>query len=284
MFKFKLIVFSIFLLLTRSICCEGDVMIIAHRGASGYMPENTASSFKKAIEMNVEAVEFDVYKCKSGDLVVMHDANVDRTTNGKGLVKAKTLKELKALDVNGGGKIPTFSEVLDTLDAKTKIVIDIKEEAVAAELAKIINSYVENKGWKQEQFYATGFQHEELKRLATLVPFVKLIPSVICIPYKMANFAEEMGAYGVCLVNVENCFSESLAKDVKARGLKLWVWSPSENIETVTKLYQLGVDAIMVDYPDVVKELWLETMKQDKIKREQFALRNANHKGINENR
>jgi len=276
-FKFKFVSVCIFLLqinfLIISILCEGDVMIIAHRGASGYVPENTSDSFKKAIEINAEAVEFDVYKCKSNDLIVMHDAGVDRTTDGKGLIKHKTLEELKTLNVHGGGKIPTFSEVLDILDAKTKIVIDIKEEGVAEDLAKIINFYVGCKGWKPEHFFATGFQHEELKRLGMLVPFVKLIPSVICTPYKLASFAEEMGAYGVCLVNIENCFSESLAKDVKSRGLKFWVWSPNESMDAITMLYNLGADAIMVDYPDIVKEMWFETMKQDKIKKEKFALR-----------
>jgi glycerophosphoryl diester phosphodiesterase len=266
----------LFLLLnitTKSLLCRENVMLIAHRGASGYVPENTASSFKKAVELNVEAVEFDVYQCKSGDLIVMHDAHVDRTTDGKGLIKNKTLDELKALNVKGGGKIPTFSEVLDILDAQTKIVIDIKEEGVAQELAKIINFYTHNKGWKPEQFFATGFQHEELRQLHELVPFIKLIPSVICIPHKFAQFAQEMNAYGVCLINVENCFSQSLAQDIKSRGLKLWVWTPSESKETVEMLYQIGADAIMVDYPDVVKKMWMEVAKQDKIKKEAFLLR-----------
>ncbi len=246
-------------------------MIIAHRGASGYVPENTASSFKKAVELNVEAVEFDVYACKSGDLVVMHDAHVDRTTDGTGLIKTKTLEELKALHVKGGGKIPTFAEVLDTLDAKTKVVIDIKEEGVACGLAETIFEYVNAKGWRQEQFYATGFQHEELRKLHERVPFIKLIPSVICVPYNFAQFAQDMNAYGVCLINVENCFSQSLAQDIKSRGLQLWVWTPSESKETIEMLYQIGTDAIMVDYPDVVKTMWMEIAKQDAIKKQAFA-------------
>lgn len=203
----------------------------------------------------------------------MHDASVDRTTDGSGLIKNKTLEELKALHVKGGGTIPTFSEVLDVLDAKTKIVIDIKEEGVAQNLAETINAYVSTKGWKTDQFFATGFEHEELKRLGDLAPFVKLIPSTIGTPYKLAAFAQEMKAHGVCLINIKGCFSETLAKDIKAKGLKLWVWSPSESAETVEALYHIGVDAIMVDYPDAVKELWTEVAKQDKIKQAAFAQR-----------
>jgi glycerophosphoryl diester phosphodiesterase len=235
-----------------------NIMVIAHRGASGYVPENTASSFAKAIELKVEAVEFDVYRCKSGELIVMHDADVARTTDGKGLIKDKTLQELKGLTIKGGGKIPTFSEVLDILNAQTKVVIDIKSEGIALALAQEIQERVDTQGWQQEQFYATGFQHEELKQLADLLPFVKLIPAAVCVPYKFAQFAEEMHAYGVCLLNAKNYFSESMARDIQIRGLKLWVWAEDQSLDAIKKLYDLGVDALMIDYPDKAKELLIQ--------------------------
>ena len=82
--------------------------IIAHRGASGYEPENTLRSFKKAMELGVDIIELDVHKCKSGELVVIHDFNLNRTTNGKGLVKDKTLAELRELELKKSEKIPTL--------------------------------------------------------------------------------------------------------------------------------------------------------------------------------
>ncbi|MGE0368474.1 MAG: glycerophosphodiester phosphodiesterase, partial [Candidatus Dadabacteria bacterium] len=81
---------------------------IAHRGASAYEPENTIRSFERAIGMKAEMIEFDVRQSMDGRLVVIHDAKVDRTTDGKGLVSEKTLAELKTLDAGEGERIPTF--------------------------------------------------------------------------------------------------------------------------------------------------------------------------------
>ena len=85
---------------------------IGHRGAMGYEPENTLKSFKKALEFDIDAVELDVYVCKSGELVVIHDDKVDRTTNGKGYVIEKTFDELRELDAGQNEKISTSIERL----------------------------------------------------------------------------------------------------------------------------------------------------------------------------
>ena len=76
------------------------ILNIGHRGAKGYSPENTLNSFQKALELNADGVEFDVHVCKSGELIVIHDFTVDRTTNGKGAISDLTLSELKKLRIN----------------------------------------------------------------------------------------------------------------------------------------------------------------------------------------
>ncbi|MEM2913929.1 MAG: glycerophosphodiester phosphodiesterase family protein, partial [Candidatus Bathyarchaeia archaeon] len=83
---------------------------VGHRGARAYEPENTLRSFKKAIDLGVDAVELDVRRTKDNELVVIHDAEVDKTTNGKGLVNMLTLREIKQLDTKKGEKIPTLEE------------------------------------------------------------------------------------------------------------------------------------------------------------------------------
>src|SRR6056297_2287931 len=102
------------------------VLKIGHRGAMGYEPENTLRSFKKAIELNVDMVELDVYVCSSGELVVIHDDKVDKTTNGKGYVSEKSFDELRKLDAGMGEKIPTLQEVLDLIDKRAKVNIELK--------------------------------------------------------------------------------------------------------------------------------------------------------------
>ncbi len=100
---------------------------IGHRGARAYAPENTITSFRKAIELDVDAIEFDVRKTKDNKLVVIHDSDVKRTTNGKGLVSDLKLVEIKELSAEGNEKIPTLEEALDFIDRKVKIFIELKE-------------------------------------------------------------------------------------------------------------------------------------------------------------
>ena len=84
---------------------------IGHRGAKAYAPENTLTSFKKAIEIGVDAVELDVRKTKDNKLVVIHDADIKRTTNGKGLVTELTLKEIKGLSTEGERRFPLWRKL-----------------------------------------------------------------------------------------------------------------------------------------------------------------------------
>ena len=107
------------------------ILKIGHRGAAGLEPENTLRSFGKAISLGVDAVEFDLHKCKTGELVAIHDSSVNRTTNGIGLVADLTLAELKLLDAGAEETIPTFSEILDFINKRVKVFIEIKEKGIA---------------------------------------------------------------------------------------------------------------------------------------------------------
>ena len=101
---------------------------IGHRGARAYEPENTLRSYKKALDLGVDAIELDVRKTRDNHVVVIHDADVKKTTNGKGLVADLTLKEIKELATDKGEKIPTLEEALEFIDNKAKILIELKEQ------------------------------------------------------------------------------------------------------------------------------------------------------------
>ena len=112
-------------------------IILGHRGASGHAPENTLEAFKLAMDMGAEGFELDVHLSKDGELVVIHDETVDRTTNGKGLVWEKTLAELKELDACNkmeayrGAKIPTLREVYELIRDTDHIVnVEIKTDDI----------------------------------------------------------------------------------------------------------------------------------------------------------
>src|SRR5271169_4061192 len=106
-------------------------ILIAHRGASAIEPENTLAAFKKALEFPfVKMIELDVYAIPSGQLMVIHDDKVDRTTNGKGYVMKSSFEYLRSLNAgrNRGKveKIPILSEVIDLVDRKAKVNIELK--------------------------------------------------------------------------------------------------------------------------------------------------------------
>src|SRR5438105_2353760 len=91
---------------------RGRVWVVGHRGAMGYCPENTMASFERALALGADWIELDVHLSRDGELIVIHDETLDRTTNGHGLVRDHTLAELKQLDAGDGQQIPTLDEVL----------------------------------------------------------------------------------------------------------------------------------------------------------------------------
>ncbi len=99
---------------------------IGHRGACGYEPENTLRSFKRALDLQVDMVEFDVYTLAGGEIVIIHDDKVNRTTNGHGYVLDKNFEEIRKLDAGQGEKIPTLEEALDLIDKKCQVNIELK--------------------------------------------------------------------------------------------------------------------------------------------------------------
>jgi glycerophosphoryl diester phosphodiesterase len=103
---------------------------IGHRGARAYAPENTLTSFKRAIEIGVDAIELDVRKTKDNQLVVIHDSDIKRTTNGKGLVGELTLAQIKGYSAEEDEKVPTLKEALDFLDKKVMALVELKEMGI----------------------------------------------------------------------------------------------------------------------------------------------------------
>jgi len=220
---------------------------IAHRGAPGYEPENTLRSVKKALDLSVDMIEFDVYALPDKSVVVMHDDKVDRTTNGKGYVIEKTLPEIKQLDAGKGEKIPTLQEVIDLVDHKVLVNIELKGEKTAHIVADIITSYVEHKHWRYDDFIVSSFNHHELHTFKKLLPQVKISALVAHIPLNYAEFGEELGAYSV---NLDMDFiNQAFVDDAHKRGLKVFVYTVNDH-DDIARMKALGVDGIFGNFPD----------------------------------
>lgn len=220
---------------------------IGHRGAMGYEPENTLLSFKKALELGVDAIELDVYVCKTGELVVIHDDKVDRTTNGGGYVMEKTFDELRKLDAGKGEKIPTLSEVLDLVNRKVKVNIELKGVGTAKPVSDLVKYYVGNKGWNFDDFIVSSFNHYELKEFSALSPNVKIGVLIVGIPLGFAEFAEKLNAYSVNLC-VE-FINQEFVDDAHKRGMKVFVWTVND-LDEIKRIKSLGVDGIFSNFPD----------------------------------
>ena len=219
---------------------------IGHRGARAYAPENTLMSFKKALEIGVDAVELDVRKTKDGQLVVIHDADVKRTTDGEGLVSELTLKEIKSLDAGSGEKIPTLEETLDFLDKKVKVFVELKETGIE----KQVLSIVQEKGL-EKNVVIVSFLEDALKEVRELNKNIDtgLIYARHKNPLKAA--LELKANYLLAFYRFTHSANVEKAHEC---GLKVIVWtinSPQEVEEYAKK----GVDGIASDKPDILTRL-----------------------------
>jgi glycerophosphoryl diester phosphodiesterase len=236
------------LLMSISIATN-SCMRIGHRGACGYAPENTLLSFKKAIEFNVAMIELDVFCCASGQLVVIHDATLERTTNGQGYVESKTLAELKKLDAGDGEPIPTLAEVCDYVNRRAIINIELKGIGTASAVIALINYYVTEKGWAYTDFVVSSFNHHDILAVKEALPSLFTIALLDGIPVYLASFAHECKADAIGVS--KDCITQEYIDDAHARGLKVYVFTVN-SIADIQKLKNMNVDGLFSNYPDRV--------------------------------
>ncbi len=216
---------------------------IGHRGAKAYAPENTLSSFKKAIEIGVDAVELDVRKTKDNKLVVIHDADVKRTTNGEGLVTELSLREIKSLSAEGE-KIPSLEEALDFLDKKVTIFVELKEAGIEEQVLNVVHE----KGL-EKKVIITSFLEAALKKVRELDKDIEtgLIYAKHSNPLKAA--LDLKANYLLALYRFTHTANVDKAHE---RGLKVVVWTIN-NPEEVEEYVKKGVDGIASDKPDILQ-------------------------------
>jgi glycerophosphoryl diester phosphodiesterase len=216
---------------------------IGHRGAKAYEPENTLRSFERALEFGVDAVELDVRKTKDNHLVVIHDAEVNKTTNGKGSVDKLTLEEIKGFSTEKGETIPTLKETLDFLDKKVKILVELKEEGLEKEVLKLVH---ENK--LQKNVIIVSFIEEALRKVRELDDTVEtgLIYAKHQNPLKAA--LELKAQY---LVGFYRFVHTANVQKFHENGLKIVVWTVNTP-EEIAAYVKKGVDGIASDKPDLL--------------------------------
>lgn len=221
------------------------IKVLGHRGAPAYEPENTLASFKKAIELGVDQIELDLRFSKDSKLVVIHDEKLDRTTNGKGLVREFTLAELKKLDAGKGEKIPTLQEVIDLIrDKGIFLQIELKESNMQRHLLDLIQ-----KNNLEERVMVISFLHEELRKIKELNPNIK---TGILIGQKSIDPLERLRQVRADAVSMRHTLvNKRLVERLHQNNIELTVWVVNEPRD-VRRAINLGVDIIGTDKPDLV--------------------------------
>lgn len=239
---------------------EKRVLVYGHRGASAYAPMNTIPAFELAVEQGADAVELDVHLSKDGELVIVHDFTVNKTTNGTGEVTEMTLAELKALDAGAwfapefaGTEIPTLDEVFEAVGKKLFVNVEIKslsptgdgtEEAVAACIERHA---------MQERVIVSAFNPKVLKRFRPLMPSLPL--GYLLSPDTMAGSTQVIvspQSYDASHLYHE-MITESRMAWAKEHGHIVNVWTVNDP-QRAKQLANLGVHGIMSDYPDLIKQ------------------------------
>jgi len=222
---------------------------IGHRGAKGYLAENTLESITLALEMGVDAIEIDVHRCKTGELVVIHDFTLDRTTNSQGEIAKHSLQELKALLVEEKYKIPLLTEVLDLIEGKCRINIELKGLNTAGGTCVIIKNYIAERNWTYEDFMVSSFQTHELEEVFRInrdIPIGVLSKASMVEAIELGKRLNAKAIHpSLGIITSEN------VKTAHESGFKVNVWTVNGR-ESIARMKEFGVDGIISDFPDLL--------------------------------
>ena len=222
-------------------------LLIGHRGARGLAPENTLKALEAGIAAGCPWLEFDVQLHPSGELFLLHDLTLQRTTSGQGLAADCTWPALRALDAGQGEQLPTLDEALDCIGQRAKVNIEVKTwGGTAAAVAECLRSRLA-KGWRAEQFMVSSFHLPELQAFKQALPTVPVAVLLCGVPLDWAACASTLGA--VALNQSAEFVDAQLVADAKARGLQVNVYTVNDADEYL-RLAALGVDGVFTDVPD----------------------------------
>lgn len=242
---------------------DSDVLRIAHRGASGYAPENTMAAFEHAWKMGADMIELDVQLSSDRHVVVIHDTKVNRTSNGKGLVQNMTLNQLQKLDAGSWynsrfrrEKIPTLDEVLRKYGGEIPLLIEIKSPAsnpdIEQKLADLIRKHqLDKSSGKYPNIIVQSFNIALLQRFHRILPDIPLAV-LVSNPLEITDgrIGEFIQFAKYLNLSLDAVNEENVTK-IHNAGMKVFVWSVQHLLD-IPPLLHAGVDGIITDYPDIV--------------------------------
>ncbi|MBI6875756.1 glycerophosphodiester phosphodiesterase [Clostridium aciditolerans] len=241
------------------------ILNIAHRGFSGIYPENTMLAFEKAVEVQCDGIETDVQLTKDGVAVICHDETLERSTDGSGFIKNYTYLELSKLDAGikkdhkfSGCRIPTLDEFLDYIKDKNMLInLELKNSIIQYEN---IEEVVIDKVYKygiQANCIISSFNHYSMVKCKELDNSIKTGLLYDEILYHPEKYIKYVGADALH-PNFQAVYSKEIVENIKSKNIDINVYTVNEE-EDMINMISLGVDGIITNYPDRLKDILLRT-------------------------
>jgi len=237
-------------------------IVIAHRGNSGVAPANTLIALRQAIELGVDMIEIDVNLTQDGIPILIHDKNIENTTNGKGLVSSFTLAELKQLDAGSwkakqfaGERIPTLAEALELAKGHVHLSVDLKDESAIPEMVNVIR----DAGMKDDVVIC-GCDVPTAQKVHRFDDQLTIVLNVDSELNKLAEredksefireYIRQVCHAHLSALNVSyKHINEDLIKRAHLKALPVWTWTVDDE-DDMRRLIDMGVDAIYTNWPE----------------------------------
>ena len=237
---------------------------IAHRGASGagLAPENTLAAFERAIRIGVDILEVDVQATADGQIVALHDATLDRTTDGRGPVREQSLAQIRRADAGSwfavdfkGERVPTLQEVLELARHRALVLIEIKADFIAERILHVVESMA-----AASQVIIQSFNPQNVHRTKLLnpgIPTALLVGQLPTTPSRVRarRLVKQVLRTGANALSIWHAtLTPPLFEEMRKRGIAVWAWTVDQEI-IMRDLALMGIQGIITNYPNLLNEV-----------------------------
>ncbi len=237
------------LILLQSCSMKEKPLVIGHRGAMGHETENTLASVQKALDLKVDMIEIDIFKIKSGEIVVFHDETVDRLANAGGRIEEYNVSYVRQMVLDGNHSIPLLQDVLKLVDNRVRLNIELKGAGTCDRVNHILKHYIEKKGWTLDNFLISSFKWEELREFRRINKDIPIAILTEGNPLDAIDIAKELNAEAI---NPDfKKLDLEVATKIKEAGFKMYTWTVNEPAD-IELVKSWSVDGIITDYPERV--------------------------------
>lgn len=221
-----------------------SVLRIGHRGACGHAPENTIASIEQAIALRCIFAEVDIQRTSDDELILLHDEQVDRTTNGRGCVSQLTLSDIQKLDTGGGQSPPTLDEALKAASGRIGLILELKTGGLAYDVCATVRA----SGFNRPVIYASSLQ-EELQHVRRADPDAQTMILFTRLPTNLCAVTAKLHTTHVGLRL--DTVTKPLVTALHHEHLIVFAYTANRPAE-ISRLNMLGVDGIISDFPELV--------------------------------